>query len=77
MTHILKEEDKNESVDFNFAASVAWFGMMIRNSEYLKKQNVKDVIQLAQDNRGADTDGYRAEFIRLVKSYQVSGLVVK
>ena len=56
--------------DFNFAASVAWFGMQLRNSTYLKNKNTAAIIALAKSNKGADEQGYRAEFVRLMSSYK-------
>jgi Ca-activated chloride channel family protein len=58
--------------DINFAAAVAMFGMHLRKSAYANNASLEDVIQLAKKGRGKDEDGYRAEFIRLVKSYQQS-----
>lgn len=59
----------NESSEsFRFAASVAMFGMLLSESEYVKEYDYNDVIQLAQDSRSNDPDGYKAEFVRLVKS---------
>lgn len=70
MVHVQKDEIKAMSKDFKFAAAVALFGMQLRNSSYYNKTNVKDVIDLAENGRGADKQGYRAEFVRLVKSYE-------
>jgi Ca-activated chloride channel homolog len=56
------------SNNFKFSASVAMFGMLLRNSEYKGNCTYKDVIELASESRGIDNDGYRAEFIRLVKT---------
>jgi len=56
--------------DFNFSAAVALLGMQLRNSKYTSKTNFNDVISLAEKGRGSDKDGYRAEFIRLVKTLQ-------
>ena len=55
------------SGDFGFAASVAAFAMVLRNSEYRGSATFDSVLELARANRGTDTDGYRAEFIRLVE----------
>ncbi|GAB1307418.1 VWA domain-containing protein [Urechidicola sp. KH5] len=65
-----KEDLTPMSDDFEFASAVALFGMQIRKSEYAKKSSLDDVVALAEAGRGDDEDGYRAEFIRLVKSYQ-------
>ncbi|HOC04081.1 MAG TPA: DUF3520 domain-containing protein, partial [Bacteroidales bacterium] len=53
---------------FRFSAAVAEFGMILRNSKYKGNATTADVISLATGARGADPDGYRAEFIRLVRS---------
>ena len=69
MVHIQKDEITELSNDMNFASAVALFGMQLRNSKYLNKASSSKVIALAERGRGDDKDGYRAEFIRLVKSY--------
>ena len=50
-----------------FAAAVAQFGMLLRESPYKADATWPDVVKLATEARGADPDGYRAEFIRLVE----------
>ncbi len=61
---------KKTSTDFQFSAAVALFGQQLRDSEFIKAKSSEDVIQLAEAGRGTDEEGYRAEFIRLVKSYK-------
>ncbi|MFW5657601.1 MAG: YfbK domain-containing protein [Bacteroidota bacterium] len=63
----------NESIPFNqtsdnlrFAASVAQFGMLLRESDFIGEVNYDDVVSMARDARGEDEEGYRSEFIRLV-----------
>jgi Ca-activated chloride channel homolog len=63
-----KEDISQTSNNFKFSASVAMFGMLLRNSEYKGNCTLKDVVELANESRGIDKDGYRAEFIRLVKT---------
>lgn len=58
------------SEDFKYAASVALFGMQLRKSIFINTLSTKDVIALAEAGKGVDKEGYRAEFIRLVKSYK-------
>ncbi|WP_299241959.1 von Willebrand factor type A domain-containing protein [uncultured Aquimarina sp.] len=70
MIHILKTGENKVSKDFSFAASVAWFGMKIRKSKYINNDQIKDIVTLAEENRAADNQGYRAEFVRLMNSYQ-------
>jgi Ca-activated chloride channel family protein len=68
-----KETDKT-SENFRWSASVAAFGMMLRESEYIKNFTYDDVLMLAQGSKGEDKEGYRIEFINMVKSM---GLVAK
>jgi Ca-activated chloride channel family protein len=55
------------SSDFRFAASVAEFGMILRDSPYKGSASLDGVLELAEQNRGADRGGYRSEFIQLVR----------
>jgi len=64
----------NSSDNFRFAAAVAGYGMMLRNSEFKQSTNYPAIIEWAEGARGKDKEGYRAEFIRMVKS---SGLMAK
>jgi Ca-activated chloride channel family protein len=53
--------------NLGFAASVAAFGMLLRQSEHRGDASYLEVLELARNNRGEDPRGYRAEFIRLVQ----------
>ncbi|MBE9128351.1 MULTISPECIES: vWA domain-containing protein [unclassified Coleofasciculus] len=55
------------SNNYKFSAAVAEFGMVLRDSQYKGNGNFDEVLQLANQSQGEDLDGYRAEFIRLVK----------
>ncbi|WP_103863636.1 VWA domain-containing protein [Aquimarina sp. I32.4] len=70
LEYVFLGDKEEESTDFKFAASVAWFGMKLRGSEYIQYQNLEDIIDLAKSNKGKDEQGYRAEFIRLMNSYK-------
>ena len=59
------------SADLNFMASVALFGMHLRESEFANGSTKEDVVRMAESGRGNDAEGYRAEFIRLVKASEV------
>jgi len=59
------------SDNFRFAASVAQFGMLLRNSEFKSDASYSDVLNLARKAKGNDEEGYRSEFIRLVESAQL------
>jgi hypothetical protein len=56
--------------DLKFAAAVAEFGMILRDSEYKGKGSLQQVLEWAQQGKGADVNGYRAEFIELVRKVQ-------
>ncbi len=56
------------SENFRFAAAVAQYGMILRGSDYLKQGSIEDVLSQARAARGADTEGYRGEFIKLVNT---------
>ncbi len=58
------------SEDFRFAASVAEFGLLLRDSKYKGKADWNNLITRASQARGPDTEGYRAEFVRLAKIAQ-------
>lgn len=61
----------SSSDDFKFASSVAWFGLVLRNSALIKNKDLKEIEDLAKKGRGKDDEGYRAEFVRLVESYKI------
>jgi Ca-activated chloride channel family protein len=60
-------ELNNTSENFRFAAAVAEWGLLLRNSENKGSANYQQVLDLANGAKGADLEGYRAEFIQLVK----------
>ncbi|GAA3790989.1 VWA domain-containing protein [Corallibacter vietnamensis] len=72
MVHVQKDALSEGSEDLNFASAVALFGMQLRQSKYYNNASMDDVVALAKKGRGDDDDGFRAEFIRLVKASQNS-----
>jgi Ca-activated chloride channel family protein len=56
------------SADFRWAASVAAFGMVLRNSEQKGDVTLEAIKEWAQTAVGDDKNGYRREFIHLVDS---------
>lgn len=56
------------SNNYRFAAAVAEFGLLLRNSQFKQQASYKDVISLADNATGTDTEGYRKEFVKLVQS---------
>ncbi|TMU56295.1 VWA domain-containing protein [Flagellimonas algicola] len=72
ITQVLENKNSEVSPDFNFTASVALFGMYLRKSQFTNGASLEDVVSLARRGMVNDSEGYRAEFIRLVKSYSDS-----
>jgi Ca-activated chloride channel homolog len=58
---------KKASRDMRFASAVASFGMILRGSKYKGSGTMEKVLDMAQAAKGKDKDGYREEFISLVK----------
>lgn len=56
------------SDNFRFSAAVAEFGLLLRNSKYKQQASYQQVVNMAKGAKGADNNGYRSEFIRLVQS---------
>ncbi len=56
-----------DAPNIGFAAAVAEWGMLLRRSEYSGAATHAGAAALARRFRGADPEGYRAEFIRLVE----------
>jgi len=54
--------------DLKFAAAVASFGMILRDSKYAGTYSLDAAAELAEAGRGADPSGRRAEFVELVKA---------
>ena len=54
------------SENLRFAAAVAEFGMILRDSEYKGNATLQGAAILAKQARGDDEDGYRSELIRLI-----------
>ncbi|MNI84335.1 hypothetical protein D3C73_1412290 [compost metagenome] len=71
MTNVLLDKNipfTNASADFRFAASVAEFGMLLRSSPYKKGANYDHLISLASKSLNNDSEGYKSEFLKLVRS---------
>ena len=65
------------SVDFQFQAAVAEFGLLLRNSEFRGKADLGRVIAAAREARGTDREGYRAEFVRMAEAVRGIGVARK
>ena len=67
----VKEEDyvKEPSEDFYFAAAVAEFGLIVRDSAYKGDASFENVRELL-GKVDTDEDDYKDEFVYLVKKLQ-------
>jgi Ca-activated chloride channel family protein len=67
---VLKDRDvalARTTDDFRFAAAVATFGMLLRKSKHRGQADWDDARRLASGSMGKDQNGYRAEFLSLVR----------
>ena len=71
MVHAVNGENKtfnNAGNNLRFAAAVAEFGLLIRNSEFKQNASYKNVLAMAKAALGNDVEGYRADFVKLVEN---------
>ena len=68
ITHPVLDGETIPSSDFTFAASVAAFGMVLRDSEYCGSTDLEAVLRWARKSVGSDREGYRSEFVRMVEA---------
>lgn len=68
-SHIVANDIKSTDLsnNFTFATAVAEFGLLLRKSELKGNASYSHVLQQAKKAKGADDEGYRAEFIKLVE----------
>ena len=66
-TPVQEDDVLDLSEDVIFSTAVASFGQLLRGDTRLGNWSYDDVLRLAQQGKGEDTFGYRAEFIRLVR----------
>jgi Ca-activated chloride channel family protein len=62
---VLNPDETSEN--FRFSAAIAEFGLILRNSQYKEDASMEHVIAMAKGARGEDEEGYRSEFLKLVK----------
>ncbi|MDR6528854.1 MULTISPECIES: vWA domain-containing protein [Chryseobacterium] len=73
ISQVVKNSDRNissASPDFKFASSVAWFGLVLRDSKLIKGKDLHAIESLAKEGKSKDEEGYRSEFIRLIEIYK-------
>jgi Ca-activated chloride channel homolog len=59
------------SENFRFSVAVAEFGLLLRSSDFKGSSNYEQVIDLTKSSVGKDSEGYRAEFLKLVKTVKL------
>jgi Ca-activated chloride channel family protein len=67
VSRTVRADERGETGALAFAAAVAEFGMLLRDSEHKGASSWDDVLALARANVGRDPGGYRAEFVRLAE----------
>jgi Ca-activated chloride channel family protein len=73
MQHVVRDGRGARSTDLTFAAAVAAFGMVLRDSPHKGSATLQQVLALAEAGRGDDPHGDRAEFIDLVRKARQLG----
>ena len=68
LQHALRDTGVRPSEDLRFALAVAGYGMLLRESEHRGNLTYAAVAEMADAARGADPHGYRAEFVKLVRT---------
>ncbi len=67
--HVVQNDPTQDiSSDFKFMSAVAMFGMKLRDSKFVESITNEQLLAIADSGRGDDQDGFRAEFIRLIKA---------
>lgn len=58
------------SEDFKFSAAVAWFGLKLKDSKLVAVKDSSSILKLTKQGLSKDSEGYKAEFVRLVETVQ-------
>jgi Ca-activated chloride channel family protein len=77
LTHTVEAQAKpwsEASVNLQFAASVAGFGMLLRQSEHKGDLTLSQVKALGQAGKGPDKEGYRQAYLELLTQAEGLGL---
>jgi Ca-activated chloride channel homolog len=67
-----KEMNKAMQSEVKFSVAVAGFSQLLRGGQFMEGFSYDDVINLAQENKGADEFGYRNEFVQLVRKAKIA-----
>ena len=66
----VRDEGGEASENLRFAAAVAEFGMLLRDSEHKGAATFAQALELGRGATGDDPDGFRTEFVHLVEQAQ-------
>lgn len=75
IAHVVNNNMRNiyqAGLNARFATSVAMMGMLLKNSEHKGSATYEKVLALGKSGKGNDEEGYREEYLKLVK--QAKGL---
>ncbi|WP_276132097.1 YfbK domain-containing protein [Polluticoccus soli] len=70
MVHTITNSTKHlmlSTDNIRLASSVAMFGMLLKDSKYKGASTYDAALRLAESSRGKDKEGYRTEFISLIR----------
>lgn len=70
LEYVIRDSGKTfaaATADFKFAAAVAAFGMVLRDSPHKGNATLSGVLEMATSGLGTDRYGYRQEFVRLIQ----------
>jgi len=67
MTVTAKDLDVRNTRDFGFAGAVALYAEILRHTDDYDAEDLETVYELAAENLGKDPDGYRRDFLELVR----------
>lgn len=71
IVHVIKNNAiQKESNDFKFASSVAWFGLVLRDSDLITRKNLSEIEKMAKESKGEDKEGYRKGFVKMIQDYK-------
>jgi Ca-activated chloride channel homolog len=68
---VMANESLQATENLRWSMAVAQFGMLLRGSEHKGNANISNAIDLANAAKGKDHEGYRAEFIKMLKIYEL------
>jgi Ca-activated chloride channel family protein len=70
LSQAVRDDGREAGANLRFAAAVAEFGMLLRDSEHKGAATFAQALELGRGAAGQDPDGFRAEFLELVEQAQ-------